>query len=134
MKVYLSFFVLTFSLSAFTFQGDDKKEVTGTYGIGAFELLSVLTLKENNEFEYKYAVGGCQAVVTGTWTDKNGIVKLTSDTEFLPKAETDPMAPAYPIFDNTRWKVRTKGLQPVEEIDTGCFKTRKLHKRIRKEE
>ncbi|SIR50102.1 hypothetical protein [Pontibacter lucknowensis] len=134
MNLYLYLSFLSLILSSFTLQSENKKEVAGTYGIGAFEFLSVLKLNENKEFEYRYAVGGCQAVVTGTWMEESGIVKLTSNSEFLPKDDPDPMAPTYPVFDNTKWKVKAKGLKPVEEIDTGCFKTKKLHKRIKKKE
>ena len=134
MKAYLYLPILMLFLMSFTVQSGSKKEIVGRYGVGGFEFLSILTLNENNEFEYRYAVGGCQAVVTGIWTEESGMVKLTSSSEFLPKAEPDSMAPKYPVFENTMLKVKAKGLKPVEEIDTGCFKTKKLHKRVKKEE
>ena len=117
---------------SFTIQSESKKELAGTYSIGEFEFWSIMTLKGNNEFEYKYGVGGCQATVNGKWTEENGMVKLTSDAEFLQQADAGSMVPLYPIFDNTLWKVKANGLKPVKEIDTGCFKTKKLHRRIKK--
>jgi hypothetical protein len=110
----------------------NKNGLAGTYSIGEFEFWSIITLNQNHTFEYKYGVGGCQATITGKWTEEYGMLKLTNDLEYSPKAKTDVMAPSYPNLNNVLWKEKADGLKPLKEIDTGCFKTKKLHKRIKK--
>lgn len=132
MKPRLVLPVLMLFLMSFSNEIRNKNGLAGTYAIGEFELWSILTLKSDKKFEYKYAVGGCQATITGKWTEENGMLKLTSDLEFSNKATSDAMAPSYPVLDNILWKVKADGLKPIKEIDTGCFKTKKLHKRIEK--
>ncbi|MBK8503732.1 MAG: hypothetical protein IPL46_16880 [Saprospiraceae bacterium] len=90
---------------------------------------SELRIKSDNQFEYFYRLGACQSTVYGKWELGEKILILTAEESFLEDPPGD-LSPFYPRFDQFEWKKRRRGLRPTREIDTGCFKIDKLHRKM----
>jgi hypothetical protein len=89
-----------------------------------FEKTSSLTLKTDSTFIYFYALSGCQNTIHGSWSAKNESIILHSgyikDTLVY-----------IPDLNNFRWTITKRGLKPNGTIDTGCFKEKSLHVKIK---
>lgn len=91
-----------------------------------FERASVLILKSDSTFIYKYAVGGCQAEITGRWNQKEKMIEMTNDPEFF---NSDSII--YPDMSRENWMIKKKGLKPTGPIDSGCLVEAGLHKKVK---
>lgn len=122
MKVFQIILVLTFANSVF-----GQSTVNGLIGIyesrdNAFERFSSMILSEQNRFTYKYGAGGCQGEVTGTWKVENQQLIFENDPQFLNNGII-----FYPDLSLTSWKIKRIGIQPNDDVNTGCLKETGLH-------
>jgi len=144
MTRLIALIILTlFSLS--TFSQKTSENLAGTYYSvnNKFEKWSILLLYDNYRFEYQYALGGCQAIVTGKWTIENKLLRLASDNEFDPNDtigekviinDTVTLSfnkTSYPNFSNFGWRISNNWLKPLGNIDNGCFIENGKHKKKR---
>ncbi|MBC7921719.1 MAG: hypothetical protein H7Z75_11610 [Ferruginibacter sp.] len=109
----------------------NPEPMEGEYVLTRFEFSSILYLKENNRFKYKYSLGGCQGSIEGQWSKEENGLKLTSEKQ-TQLDESDNLNPFYPLFRGHYWRVEKRGIKPEKKVDTGCFQTRGIHKKVRK--
>ena len=129
MKILGLIVLLVLSFSFCFMKNPTSNGVVGVYSISKFEFLSELEIKPNGRFDYNYTVGGCQSAVTGDWRQDGKFIILNGDSEFENTAKE--LSPIYPQFQNFKWKIKARGLKPTEVLDTGCFKTEKIHLKIK---
>jgi len=142
MKIILSLILLTFFIS---FGQNKTEELNGIYYSvdNKFEKWSIMELKENGVFKYKYGLSACQAEITGTYSVENNKIKFKNDQEFTKKyleAERDSLIktdstfigigiPIYPDLSLTEWKIKKSSIKPISEIDCGCIVEKGKHKK-----
>jgi hypothetical protein len=100
----------------------------GEYAVTGFEWYSRLVLKKDNAFEYQYGLGGCQGSIEGKWSQQKDKLILVSDNQ-AEHNTSDSLRPYYPVFNHTSWQINKGGVRPEKQVDTGCFQTKKLHKK-----
>jgi len=88
----------------------------------SFERYSVMTLETNNRFTYKYGLGGCQGEVKGNWKIVDKKITFENDLSFLNDSIIH-----YPNLGLTSWTVKTIGIKPEQNVDSGCLKDDNLH-------
>ncbi|MGF1638992.1 MAG: hypothetical protein ACFCUU_18090 [Cyclobacteriaceae bacterium] len=87
-----------------------------------FERHSILILKKDSVFIYKYGVGGCQGEIKGNWIIENNKVRFTNDQEFL-----NHQTIFYPNLSLATWTVKKNAVKPDSLVDSGCIKENQIH-------
>jgi len=142
MKIILSLIFLTFFIS---FGQNKTDELNGIYYSvdNKFEKWSIMELKENGVFKYKYGLSACQAEITGTYSVENNKIKFKNDQKFTKKyleVERDSLIKTdstfigigiqiYPDLSLTEWKINKNSIKPISEIDCGCIVEKGKHKK-----
>ncbi len=113
--------------TGFTFR-QSNESLEGEYAVSDFELYSRLVLKKDNAFEYQYGLGGCQGSIKGKWSQQKDRLILVSDNQAVNN-KSDSLRPYYPVFNRASWRISKGGITPEKQVNTGCFQTKKLHKK-----
>lgn len=121
---------LLLSILVLTFPFSEQEPIEGVYYASERIISSELRIKPKNRFEYFYRLGGCQSTVYGNWELSGKKIILIADDEYL-KDSNEEYTPIYPRFENFEWKIKRNGLTPNQEIDTGCFKIKKVHRKVK---
>jgi hypothetical protein len=123
--IFLAFF---FSLLCIGQSKEWKSELLGIYVSrdNKFEKWSIVELRENGKFVYKYGLSACQGEVAGTYTFEENTIRFKNDAEFVNKMREE-FSPIYPDMSLTKWKVTKKFIKPKNVIDSGCIKTNRKH-------
>ncbi|TPV31169.1 hypothetical protein FJ651_15395 [Paucihalobacter ruber] len=139
MKTIFSIIFLTFLLPL----GQNKTtELSGIYYSvdNKFEKWSIMELRENGTFKYKYGLSACQGDVTGTYTVNSNRIQFKNDKEFTKEyleKERDSLnsifpgigIPVIPDLSLTEWKIKKNSIKPISEIDCGCIIEKGKHKK-----
>ena len=139
MKTIFQIIFFTFLLSF----GQNK--TTDLFGIyysidNEFEKWSIMELRENGIFKYKYGLSACQSEVTGTYSVENNRIRFKNDREFTKEYlehERDSLnsifpgigIPIIPDLSLTEWKIKKNSIKPISEIDCGCIIEKGKHKK-----
>lgn len=142
MKIIFYIIILAFLNS---FGQHEKNELIGTYYSvdNKFKKWSIIELKVNGVFKYKYGLSACQAEITGTYSVENKKIRFKNDREFSKKyleSKRDSIIksdsifvgmeiPIYPDLSLTEWKIKRNSIKPISEIDTGCIIEKGNHKK-----
>ena len=95
-----------------------------------FERWSIIELKNDGKFIYKYGLSGCQSEINGTYLITKNKIKFKNDTEFINQSiKTDSLTPIYPDMSLTEWIIFKDYIKPIEEINTGCIKEKGKHRK-----
>ena len=139
-KPFLTFLLIIIYIFVF---GQKKEIRLGNYNSvdNKFEKWSILLLQKENRFVYKYGQGGCQGEVTGSWIKKGNYLLLENGSEYINNENNktdllqvnDTLAmeiplPFYPNPGKVKWKIKGNSLKTEDEIDTGCFYEKGIHK------
>lgn len=120
--------IFCFSISCFGQSSEQKKNLLGIYNSqnNKFEKWSIIELKNEGKFIYKYCLGGCQAEITGTYVVAKNIISLKNDPEFLNN-NREEFSPIYPDMSLTKWIIMRNFIRPKKIIDSGCIKEKGKH-------
>jgi len=117
-------------------------ELIGTYYSvdNKFERQSIMELRGNGTFKYKYRLSACQGDITGTYTVVKNRIRFKNDREFTKEyleKERDSLdsifpgieIPIIPDLSLTEWKIKKNSIKPISEIDCGCIIEKGKHKK-----
>ncbi len=125
IATFIAFILL--ASTGFTSRRLDES-LEGEYVVSEFEWYSRLVLKKNNAFEYQYGLGGCQGSIEGKWRQQEDILILDSSNQG-DNNKSDSLRPYYPVFKHDYWRINKAGIRPEKPVNTGCFQTKKIHKK-----
>ena len=123
---YLAFFGL---LIACECQAQiDQRNLLGVYASdrNSEEQSSLLELRKNYRFIYKYRLGACEGEVRGVWGKVQGKLKLKNDVEFLNKGSIQ-----YPDLSLVTWSINKNGIKPDDPFYACGFIEKSLHRKIK---
>ena len=135
------FFILLFAY-LLPFEQNKTTDLIGVYYSvdNEFERWSIMELRENGIFKYKYGLSACQSEVTGTYSVEKNRIRFKNDREFTKEyleQERDSLdsifpgigIPIIPDLSLTEWKIKKNAIKPISEIDCGCITEKGKHKK-----
>ena len=128
MKQLFLILIFCFSISFFGQNSEQKKDLLGVYNSqnNKFEKWSIIELKDDGKFIYKYGLSACQAEITGTYIVEKNIISFKNDSQYLNNNH-EKFSPIYPDMSLTKWVIKQNFIKPKKIINSGCVKEKGKH-------